>query len=120
MNNKQPMPQRNYRDTIFRMIFSDKKELLALYNAVNDTNYDNEDELEITTLDNAIYMSIKNDISCVIDMRINLYEHQSTFNPNIPLRNLDYVARMYERLHNDRDIYSSKMIKLPNPKFIVF
>ncbi len=120
MNNKQPIPQRNYRDTIFRMIFSDKKELLALYNAVNDTNYDNEDELEITTLENAIYMSIKNDISCVIDMRINLYEHQSTVNPNIPLRDLDYVARMYERLHSDRDIYSSKMIKLPNPKFIVF
>ncbi len=85
MNNKQPIPQRNYRDTIFRMIFSNKKELLALYNAVNDTNYDNEDELEITTLENAIYMSIKNDISCVIDMRINLYEHQSTVNPKYRL-----------------------------------
>ncbi len=120
MDNNQPTPQRKYKDTIFRMIFSDKKELLTLYNAVNDTNYDNEDELEITTLRNAIYMTVKNDISCVIDMRINLYEHQSTVNPNIPLRDLDYVARVYARLHNGRDIYSSKMIKLPNPKFIIF
>lgn len=111
---------RTYKDTVFRMLFSDKKELLALYNAINDTEYDNPDELTITTLKNAIYMSMKNDISCVIDMRLNLYEHQSTVNPNIPLRDLDYVSRTYSALYRDKDIYSSKLIMLPNPKFIIF
>lgn len=80
-----PKPRRDYKDTIFRMIFSEKRELLALYNAVNGTDYDNPDELEITTLENAVYMTVKNDISCVIDMRLDLYEHQSTVNPNMPL-----------------------------------
>ncbi|MBP3620431.1 MAG: hypothetical protein J6J16_01570 [Lachnospiraceae bacterium] len=111
---------RRYKDTVFRMLFSDKKELLALYNGINDTYYDNPDELIITTLKNAIYMSMKNDVSCVIDMRLNLYEHQSTVNPNIPLRDLDYVSRTYSSLYKDEDIYSPKLIKLPNPKFIVF
>ena len=113
-------PRRDYRDTIFRMIFSDKRELLALYNAVNGTDYDNPDDLEITTLENAIYMTVKNDISCVIDMRLNLYEHQSTVNPNMPLRDLDYVSKSYERFRDGRDIYSTRLIKLPNPRFIVF
>lgn len=86
---------REYKDTVFRMLFSDKKELLSLYNALNGTNYESPEDLEITTLKNAIYMTAKNDISCVIDMRLNLYEHQSTVNPNIPLRDLDYVARTF-------------------------
>lgn len=115
-----PKPRRDYKDTIFRMIFSEKRELLALYNAVNGTDYDNPDELEITTLENAVYMTVKNDISCVIDMRLNLYEHQSTVNPNMPLRDLDYVSKSYERFRDGRDIYTSRLIKLPNPKFIVF
>lgn len=113
-------PKSKYKDTVFRTLFSDKKELLALYNAINGTAYDNPDDLEITTLENAIYMSVKNDISCVIDMRLNLYEHQSSVNPNIPLRDLDYVARNFEPFHAGQDIYSTKIIRLPNPKFVVF
>ena len=111
---------RNYKDTIFRMIFKDKRELLILYNAVNGTHYTNPDDLEITTLENAIYMNVKNDISCVLDMRMNLYEHQSTFNPNMPLRDLFYIARLYEELVTDENIYSSRRIMLPTPKFIIF
>ena len=65
-------------------------------------------------------MTVKNDISCVIDMRLNLYEHQSTVNPNIPLRDLDYVARTYSLFYKDEDIYSPRIIHLPNPKFIIF
>ena len=91
------------------MIFSEKKELLALYNAVNETDYNNPDDLEITTLENAIYMTVKNDISCVIDMRLDLYEHQSTVNPNMPLRDLDFVSKSYERFRDGLDIYSTKM-----------
>ena len=111
---------REYKDTVFRMLFSEKTELLSLYNALNGTSYEDPEELEITTLKNAIYMTVKNDISCVIDMRLNLYEHQSTVNPNIPLRDPDYVARTYSLFYRDEDIYSPRMIRLPNPKFIVF
>ncbi len=111
---------RNYKDTVFRMLFKDKKELLALYNAINDTNYDNPDELEIKTLENAIYMSMKNDVSFLVDTVLSLYEHQSTVNPNLPLRDLDYVARNFAQFYKDKDIYAPRLIKLPNPRFIVF
>lgn len=102
------------------MLFSDKKELLTLYNAVNGTSYDNPDELEITTLENVVYMTVKNDLSCVIDMRLNLYEHQSSVNPNMPLRSLEYVTHIFSHFYVDKDVYSTRLIQLPNPKFVVF
>ncbi len=111
---------KKYKDTVFRMLFSDKKELLTLYNAVNGTDFDNPEELEITTLENAIYMTVKNDLSCVIDMRLNIFEHQSSVNPNMPLRDLDYVSRSFRRFYDRHDIYSERLIPLPNPKFVVF
>ena len=77
---------RNYKDSVFRMIFSKKSALLNLYNALNETDYQDPDELEINTLENAIYLGRKNDISFVIYGNLNLYEHQSTINPNMPLR----------------------------------
>lgn len=120
-NYENNLPVNNrHKDTVFRMLFSNKKELLTLYNAVNGTNYDNPDELKITTLENAIYMTVKNDLSCVIDMRLNLFEHQSSVNPNMPLRDLDYVSRSFRRFYDKQDIYSKKLIRLPNPKFVVF
>lgn len=114
-----PMPVRNYRDTVFRMLFREKNELLSLFNTVNGTSYEEPEKLQITTLENAIYMSMKNDISCILDMKLNLYEHQSTVNPNMPLRNLFYVARLFEVLTKDQDLYTGKKILLPIPKFIV-
>ncbi|MCM1172957.1 MAG: hypothetical protein NC393_12640 [Clostridium sp.] len=119
-NGHSPSVNSRHKDTIFRMLFSDKKELLTLYNAVNGTSYNNPDELEITTLENAIYMTVKNDLSCVIDMRLNIFEHQSTINPNMPLRDLDYVSRSFRRFYDRHDIYSERLIKLPNPRFVVF
>ena len=79
-------PNRTYKARLFEMIFSQKKELLELYNAVNGTSYDDPELLEINTLENAIYMSMHNDISFIIDSRLALYEHQSTYSPNLPLR----------------------------------
>lgn len=73
------------------MIFREKKELLSLYNSVNQSHYTNPEELEIVTLENAIYMSMKNDIAFLIGCSLNLYEHQSTFSPNLPLRS-EYEA----------------------------
>lgn len=111
---------RNYKDTVFRMLFNDKKHLLSLYNAVNRATYTNPEELVINTLENAVYLSVKNDVSCILDLKLNLYEHQSTVNLNMPLRNLFYVARMYEGMISKESIYSGKRILLPAPKFFVF
>lgn len=112
--------KRNHKDNVFRMLFSDENMLLMLYNAINDTNYADTSLLKITTLENAVYMSVKNDVSCMVDMRLELYEHQSTVNPNMPLRDLDYIADTFANFYSDKDIYSSNPIELPNPRFIVF
>ncbi|MBO5470576.1 MAG: hypothetical protein J6A03_12680 [Lachnospiraceae bacterium] len=115
-----PYVNREYKDTVFRMLFKEKARLLELYNAVNDTDYQNPEALEIVTLENAIYMSMKNDVSCLIDMRIQLYEHQSTVNPNLPFRDLMYVCEQYEKYTIKKDLYSRRLVKLPTPRFVVF
>lgn len=109
-----------YKDTLFRMLFKEKLRLLELYNAINNTNYQDPTELEVVTLENAVYMSMKNDVSCLIDMRIQLYEQQSTVNPNMPLRDLMYVCAQYEKIVIRKDMYSRRLVKLPTPKFVVF
>lgn len=111
---------RKYKDTVFRMIFRNKKELLSLYNAVNESHYEKEEDLQIVTLENAIYMNFKNDLAFLVDFHLYLYEHQSTCNPNIPLRNLFYVSREYQKMVNKKSLYSSAAVKIPAPKFIVF
>ena len=118
----QPVVIRNYRDTLFRMLYRNKKRLLSLFNAVNGTHYDNPDDLTITTLEGVLYLGMKNDVSCVIDMMMQLYEHQSTVNPNMPLRNLFYVSDLLQKYIYEEgiDIYSRKQIKIPTPKFVVF
>lgn len=115
-----PVPNRNYRDTVFRMLFQEKTELLSLFNALHGTSYKEPEELEITTLENAVYMSMKNDVSCVLDMQLDLYEQQSTVNNNMPLRDLFYISKLYETMTRDQDLYGRKRIILPVPKFIVF
>ncbi len=117
-----PAVIRNYRDTLFRMLFRDKKRLLSLFNAVNGTHYDDPEELVITTLEGALYLGMKNDVSCMIDMMMQLYEHQSTVNPNMPLRNLFYVSDLLQKYIYEEglDIYSRKQIKIPTLKFVVF
>ena len=118
----QPVVIRNYRDTLFRMLYRNKKRLLSLFNAVNGTQYDNPDDLTITTLEGVLYLGMKNDVSCIIDMMMQLYEHQSTVNPNMPLRNLFYVSDLLQKYIYEEgiDIYSRKQIKNPTPKFVVF
>ena len=93
------------------MIFSRREELLQLYNAINGTDYQNPEELEINTLQNTIYMSMHNDISFLIDSRLSLYEHQSTYSPNLPLRFLFYVSDLYSDLTKDANLYGTKRVK---------
>ena len=104
---KKVTANRTYKSSVFVMVFQEKKELLELYNAVSGKHYEDPEELETNTLDNAIYMSIKNDLSFIIDSRLSLYEHQSTYNPNLPLRCLLYVADIYSKIALHKDIYGS-------------
>ena len=111
---------RKYKDTVFGMLFSDKKNLLSLYNAVNSRDYTNPDDLEIVTLENAIYMGMKNDLAFIIDTNLYLYEHQSTYNPNMPLRDLFYISSEYQKMLDQKSLYSSSLQKIPAPNFIEF
>lgn len=111
---------REYKSSVFALLFKDRKKLLSLYNALNHSNYTNEWELEVVTLENAIYMAMKNDLAFLLDSRLHLYEHQSTPNPNMPLRDLFYVSRQYEKMVTKSTLYSSRAIKIPAPHFIVF
>ena len=117
---ERPTANRNYKDTVFRMLFSDRKNLLSLYNAISGAHYEDPEKLEIVTLENAIYMGMKNDLAFIIDTDLFLYEHQSTYNPNMPLRDLFYISSEYQKLVDKKSIYSSVLQKIPAPRFIVF
>ena len=120
VSEKIPAANRQYKDTVFRMLFSEKENLLSLYNAVTGKAYQNADDLKIVTLENAIYMGMKNDLAFMLETNIYLYEHQSTLNPNIPLRDLIYIGIEYQQYVNNKSLYSSSLQKIPAPKFMVF
>lgn len=113
---------REYKSCLFCLTFQEKKDLLSLYNAMNDTDYQNPEELIIYTLEDAVYIGIKNDISFLVGEMLNLYEHQSTRNPNMPMRGLLYFARNYESYieQNHLNIYGSVLLKFPLPQYFVF
>ena len=109
-----------YKSKIFAMLYSSKKELLELYNAVSGRHYEDPELLEINTLENAIYMSMHNDVSFLIDSRLSLYEHQATYSPNLPLRYLFYISDLYSGMTKDENLYGSKCVQIPTPQFIIF
>ena len=117
---REPKVQRNYKDTVSRMLFREPENALSLYNALNGTSYTDASQITFNMLDNAIYMGMQNDISFLIMNEVNLYEHQSTYNLNMPLRDLFYVAELLQVYVKDQSLYSSKLIKLPTPHFVVF
>jgi hypothetical protein len=112
---EQPKANVKYKDTIFRMLFSEPEHLLSLYNAVTGKDYRDPDALNVVTLENAVYMGMKNDLAFVLEMGMYLYEHQSTYNPNIPLRDLFYIASEYQALADGKSLYSSGIQKIPTP-----
>lgn len=116
-----------YKDSLFRRVFGaeDKRSArwrLELYNALSGRNHTNPDDLEITTLENVIYIKIKNDVSFLVDSQMNLWEHQSTLNPNMPLRGLFYFAVLYHRhlVNIDEALFTTKLVKIPAPQYVVF
>lgn len=113
-------PNRQFKSRIFTMIFEDKRNLLELYNAVSGKHYEDPELLVINTLDNAIYMAMRNDLSFLIDARLSLYEHQSTYSPNLPLRFLLYIADLYSAMIRNENLYGRTKILIPPPQFLIF
>ena len=115
------------KDRLFKIIFGrqeNREWTLSLYNAINGTNYDNPDDIVITTIENAVYMGMANDVSFLIEDTMNLYEHQSTLNPNMPIRMFIYAGQIYSKYIQDRrnriDIYRRGQQRIPVPKLICF
>ena len=116
---------KQYKDRLFRLLFGDeryKQNALELYNGINGTDYSNPDELVFDTIDDVIYMGMKNDVSLIIHDRLAIYEQQSTYNPNMPVRGLMYFGKLYDKFikMNDLDVYGKTLLSLPAPQYIVF
>lgn len=116
-----------YKDRLFKFIFGreteeSKRWRLQLYNALNGTHVTDPDELKINTIENVIYITMHNDISFLVDSEINLYEEQSSYNPNMPLRGFLYFATLYQMYlkENNKNLISSSRVMIPTPRFYVF
>lgn len=123
MKEKKLYAVREYKDVLFRKIFNDTKELLALYNALNHTQYDNPNDLEIVTLEKVFFLKLKNDVAFIINTNeLCLFEHASTVCLNYPLRGFLYLAKEYEVILEKRGerIHKRTQIKIPTPRYIVF
>lgn len=116
--------ERNYQSNGFTRIqfsgFCLRKKNHCCRCIIFDTEYDDTREIENTSLENAVYMGLKNDVSCILDFHLALLGHRSTVNPNMPPRSLMYVADLYEGQTLEWDLYSGRRIMLPNPEFVVF
>ena len=118
---------REFKDRLFKFIFGreeNKEYILSLYNALNSSNYTNPDDIEINTLEDVVYISMKNDVSFLLDSYLSLWEQQSTFNPNMPLRGLMYFGKFYSAYVEPEDrkgrLYSKSRLMIPTPRFVVF
>ena len=113
---------REYKSDVFSMLLEDKANALEVYNALNDSDYDRPEDVEIILLEKGMSLTVRNDATFIIDMYMNFYEHQSTYNPNMPLRDFIYYANtMEKRIKNEkRDLFGRQLIKIPTPRFAVF
>jgi hypothetical protein len=116
-----------YKDRLFKWLFGteeNKDNILSLYNALNSTNYTNPDDVEINTIEEFLYLGMKNDVSFLIDDHMILWEQQSSYNPNMPYRGFKYIGKLYDSYilsHGLKDkLYGKTIVKIPTPKFIVF
>ncbi|MDR1061210.1 MAG: hypothetical protein LBL83_08400, partial [Clostridiales bacterium] len=119
-NSGTPNANRQHKSSVFADFFKDRGRLLEMYGALKGRRYPADAQVELVTLEGALFQNQINDLAFVLDGRlIVLVEHQSTLNSNIPLRMLIYVGREYERLTGNRDIYRHKLLKIPKPDFIL-
>lgn len=118
------MVNRKYKDRLFCLLFGNeeyKENILSLYNALCGTSHTNMDDIQIYTIDDVIYIKMKNDVSILLESFLYLWEQQSTYNPNMPIRGLMYFSKMYDRyiMENQLNIYGKTLIKLPTPRYTV-
>ena len=118
--NKTTMENREYKSDVFSMLMQVPEYALDVYNALNGSNYNDPSLVEMKTLDKCISLTVRNDAAFIIDMHLSIYEHQGTYNPNMPLRILIYLADILKPIIKQRDIYSRKKITIPTPNFVVF
>ena len=116
---------RKHKDRLFTFLFGKKGNkawTLSLYNAVNNTHYTDPDIIEFTTMEDAVYMGMKNDISFILCHVMNVYEQQSTYNRNMPVRQLMYAAKLYDKYIQQKklNLYGKKLVRLPVPKLVAF
>lgn len=117
------MANKEYKSDVFSMLLQDKKRAMEIYNAINGTDYDDPELVEMTTLDDKSFsLTVRNDASFILDANLSLYEHQSTYCPNMPLRDLLYFASIIQKQikTQKRDIYGGRILKIPVPHFVVF
>ena len=114
-----------HKDRVFKYLFgnpANREWTLALYNAVNGSNYENPEDIQYNTIEDAVYLGMRNDVSFIIVDELHLWEHQSTYNPNMPMRFLLYAAKLYEKYIAGSDYYpySSVLQPAPRPKCVCF
>lgn len=117
------MANKEYKSDVFSMLLQNKKRAMEIYNAINGTDYDDPELVEMTTLDDKSFsLTVRNDASFILDANLSLYEHQSTYCPNMPLRDLLYFASIIQKQikAQKRDIYGGRILKIPVPHFVVF
>ena len=111
---------REVKSDVFSMLMEDKKNALEVFNTLNGSDYQDPELVEIKTLEKGISLTIRNDAAFIIDMNLNIYEHQSTYNPNMPTRALIYVAEIIKEIITNTDLFSRSKVLLPTPRFVVF
>lgn len=111
---------REYKSDVFSMLLEYPEHALSVYNALNGSDYRDPSAVRIFKLENSIQLSIRNDASFLIDSYLSLYEHQSSLNPNMPLRFLIYITELFQSIVKNQDIFSNMLLKVPTPRFTVF
>ena len=112
--------KRTYKDSVFVTIFHDKSKLIELYNALFDTNYDESTPIDIVTIKDVLFRTLKNDLAFVLGGRfVVLVEHQSSINENMPLRDLMYISTVLKRMVDTTRLYRERRLMIPRPEFIV-
>ena len=120
-----PRAGKKHKDRLFKFIFGNpehKEWTLSLYNALNNSNYTDPAQFIFNTIEDAVYLGMQNDVSFILLPSMNMWEHQASYNPNLPVRFLIYAGRIYDKYLTDNDIYryGTVLYKLPKPKCVCF
>lgn len=122
---------REYKSRLFGYIFGreeNKHWTLSLYNAIHGTSHEDISDITINTIEDVVYMGMKNELSILVSETVSfyksmeLYEQQSSYNPNMPVREFMYAGKLYDKfIHSSRlNQYGRTLLPLPLPRLVVF